>query len=111
MQNEMPTAPSNPPESSSTAIILQVATITIVDPIATATNIGPVAISASHQSLGSVKNSINIVALGHPNIVQVAHGFIWEKSGAQDVVVTPDVPLIQWYWIGTELITLGKSFI
>jgi hypothetical protein len=79
MQNEMPTAPSNPPESSNTAIIRQVATTTIVDPIATATNIGPVATSASHQSLGSMKNSINIMALGNPNIVQVTHGFIWEN--------------------------------
>jgi hypothetical protein len=39
------------------------------------------------------------VALGNPNIVQVADGFIWEKSGAQDVVVAPDLPSIQWYWI------------
>jgi hypothetical protein len=93
------TPPSNPPESSSTAIIHQVATTTIVDPTATANNIRPIDSSTSHQPLGSVLNSINMVALGNPNIVQVPHGCIWEKSTAQDVVVAPDLPSIQWYWI------------
>jgi hypothetical protein len=91
--------PFNPPESSSTAIIHQVATTTIVNPTATATNICPIDTSTSHQPLGSMLNSINMVALGNPNIVQVTHGCVWEKSIAQDVVVSPDLPSIQWYWI------------
>jgi hypothetical protein len=107
MQNQMPTAPSNSPESSITAIIHQAATTTIVDPITTATNIGPVATSASHQSFGSVINAINIVALGNPNIVQVAHGFIWENLMHKMLLLHQ----IFLQFSGTGLITLGKSFI
>ncbi len=47
----------------------------------------------------SVINSFNIVAAENPNIAQVAHDCIWEKSIAQDVVVAPDIPALQWYWI------------
>jgi hypothetical protein len=102
------TPPSNPPESSTTAIIHQVATTTIVDPTATANNIRLIDTSTSHQTLDSVLNSINMVALGNPNIVQVPHGCIWEKKPLHKMLLLPQIFL---QFSGTGLIILERKFI
>jgi hypothetical protein len=101
-----PTGPTGASNTTITGAMLTGTsnTITVAGPTPNPTGTSDATITGPRSTVPSLSNvsvinAFNIIAAENPNIAQVAHDCIWEKSIAQDVVVAPDIPALQWYWI------------